>query len=142
MYYTAALVLAVTLTAFGQPRAGEFKASKRDVRQQVIAVVEAQLEAFRAGKAMEAYQYAASDLRAQTPPRAFAAIVRENYPFIWSNTRAEHGIVRDNGTYATVRVHVFSSQGDAPYDYVLIKERAGWRIGSVTRYEVRRQDNA
>lgn len=133
--------MGLALTALGQTRPDQFKASNREVRQQVVAVIEAQLEAFRAGRVAEAYQYAAADLRAQTPPRAFGAIVRENYPVIWKNTRAEYGIVRDDGRYATVLVHVYSAAGDAPYDYVLIKERNGWRIASVTRHEARRQNN-
>ena len=53
----------------------------------------------------------------------------------------DFGIVRDDGRYATVLVHVFSAQTDAAYDYVLVKERAGWRIGSVTRHETRRNNN-
>ncbi len=141
MFFALLFSMGMAISVSGQIRPEEFKASKREVREQVIAVIAAQLEAFRTGKVSEAYQYAATNLRAQTPPRAFGAIVRENYPAIWSNTHAEFGIVRDDGKYAAVPVHVYSSSGDAAYDYVLIKERAGWRIGSVTRHEARRQNN-
>jgi hypothetical protein len=135
------LVFALIVPGWGQTRPEQFKASSRAVRDEVVEVVDRQLAAFRNGKVSEAYQYASANLKAQTPPRTFASIVRENYPIIWSNIRAEYGIVRDDGRYATVPVHVFSAQGDAAYDYVLLKERAGWRIGSVTRHEARRSNN-
>jgi hypothetical protein len=136
-----ALVFALLFPGWSQTRSEQFKASSRVVREEVVEVIDRQLTAFRTGKVSEAYQYASANLRSQTPPRTFAAIVRENYPVIWGNVRAEYGIVRDDGRYATVLVHVFSAQADAAYDYVLVKERAGWRIGSVTRHEARRNNN-
>ena len=114
---------------------GELRASKPEVRTAVVAVIEAQLAAFRAGEGAKAYGFAAAPLRAQTPLRAFLAIVQTNYPEIWASKRAEHGLVRDDGARATVRVHVFSAASDAAYDYVLFKEPAGWRIGSVLRHD-------
>jgi hypothetical protein len=117
--------------------AGELRASKPEVKNAVVAVIEAQLAAFRAGDVTKAYSYAATQLRAQTPLRSFVAIVQANYPEIWSNARAEAGIVRDDGERATVLVHIFAKEGDAPFDYVLLKERNGWRIGSVLRHEPR-----
>ena len=104
-------------------------------------MIDAQLAAFRAGDAAKAYGYAAGPLRAQHPLRIFAAIVRNNYPEIWANLRAEYGLVRDNGTHATVLVHVFAPEGGAAFDYVLLQERAGWRIGSVVRHEPRKKDS-
>lgn len=135
------VVLASGGWASAQTPAPGLKASRREVRRDVIAVIDAQLAAFRSGDPAEAYRYAAANLRAQTPPRTFAAIVRENYPIIWANTRADYGIVRDDGTHAAVLVHVHSQGGSASYDYVLIRERGGWRIGSVTRHEIRQRDN-
>ncbi|HUR57539.1 MAG TPA: DUF4864 domain-containing protein [Opitutaceae bacterium] len=137
--------LLFTLVALvGAPLRGagtELRASKAEVRKEVIAVIEAQLAALRAGDATRAYNLAAAPLRAQTPLRAFVAIVQTNYPEIWTSTRAEYGIVRDDGTRATVLVHVYSKDGDAPFDYVLLKERAGWRIGSVVRHVMRKKDD-
>ena len=111
----------------------ELRASKPEVRTAVMAVIEAQLAAFRIGEGTKAYGFAAAPLRAQTPLRAFLAIIQNNYPEIWASTRAEGGRVRDDGTRAMVLVHVFSKESDASYDYVLEKERAGWRIASVLR---------
>lgn len=125
--------LALGLTVFAADSIE--RASKPEVRKQVVAVVEAQLTAFRKGEVGKAHALAAAELRAQKPLRAFATIVQASYPEIWSNTRAEYGIVRDNGRQATVTVHVYSKESDAAYDYTLRKEPSGWRILSVVRHE-------
>ena len=116
------------------------RASKPEVAKAVIAAVEAQLGAFRAGDLSKAYSYAAATLRRQRPMPAFGTIVRDSYPEIWANTRSEHGLVRDDGTNATVLVHVFSKSSNAAYDYVLVKERGGWRIAGVLRHDSRAVD--
>ncbi len=114
------------------------RASKAEVKKEIVAVIEAQLAAFRKGEAAKAYGYAATELRAQKPLEVFAAIVRENYPEIWASTRAEAGIVRDDGARATVTVQVYSKAGDAAYDFTLVKEKAGWRIFGVLRHAPRK----
>jgi len=86
----------------------EMRASKSEVKQEIVAVIEAQLTAFRKGELEKAYGYAAADLRAQKSLRTFTTIVQGNYPEIWASTRAEFGIVRDDGTRATVTVQVYS----------------------------------
>jgi hypothetical protein len=116
------------------------RASKPEVRKEVTATIEAQLGAFRAKDSSKAYSYSATAMQQQMRLRAFIAIVQNNYPEIWMNLRAEFGLVRDDGTRATVLVHVFSNESDAAYDYVLFKERAGWRIGSVLRHDPRGAD--
>ena len=119
---------------------GALRASKPEVRKEVVAIIEAQLGAFRAKDSTKAYSYSAAAMQQQMRLRAFVAVVQNNYPEIWANTRAEFGLVRDDGARATVLVHVFSTEGDAAYDYVLFKERAGWRIGSVLRHDPRGTD--
>jgi len=115
-------------------------ASKPEVRREIVAVIDAQLAAFRAGDVRKAYGYASADLRAEKPLRTFAAIVQENYPEIWANTRAEFGLVRDDGTQATLLVHLFGKDSDAAYDYTLAKERTGWRISAVLRHDPKKSD--
>jgi hypothetical protein len=110
--------------------------SKPEVGSAITAVIEAQLAAFRADDVAKAYSYSAAGLRMQTSLPAFARMVRQNYPEIWRSTRAEFGLVRDDGSKARLVVHVFTKTGDASYDYVLLKEEAGWRIGGVLRHEV------
>ena len=113
------------------------RASNREVRGAVIAVISGQLAAFRQGELAKAYGYAAAEFRAQKPLSVFAAIVREHYPEIWANTRAEYGIVRDDGRRATVTVLVFSRTAEAAYDFTLAKEDTGWRIVRVLRHQPR-----
>jgi hypothetical protein len=129
------LLIAVLTGVTGLAAASVMRASKPEVKKEIVAVIESQLAAFRKGDVDKAYGYAAAELRAQKPVRAFAAIVQNNYPEIWANTRAEPGIVRDNGERATVTVQVYSKISDAAYDFTLTKEREGWRIYGVLRHE-------
>jgi hypothetical protein len=117
------------------------RASKPEVRDEVVATIEDQLAAFRANDVAKAYGFAAVDVRMQMPQRTFASVVRNNYPEIWASTRAEFGLVRDDGLHATVLVHVFGKESNTAYDYVLMKERSVWRIASVLRHEPRKKDN-
>lgn len=114
--------------------AAELRASKPEVRREIVATIEGQLAAFRKNESAQAYRLAAAELRAQRPLAAFVEIVRRNYPEIWANTKAEFGIVRDDGARATVTVQVYSKDTDAGYDYALVKEPAGWRIHGVLRH--------
>lgn len=116
------------------------RASKPEVRKEVVAVIEAQLAALRERDVKQAYTWASTALRAQTPRRQFELIVQNNYPEIWANTRAEFGLVRDDGVRAKVVVQVFSREGSAGYDYGLVKEREGWRIESVLRHTPKKAD--
>jgi hypothetical protein len=111
------------------------RASKPEVKKEIVQVVEAQLAAFRKHDARAAYGYASAVLRAQKPLRVFWSIVETNYPEVWDNSRAEFGLAWDDGEHAKVLVHVFAKAGDASYDYLLVKERAGWRIEGVLRHE-------
>ncbi len=114
---------------------GGMRASKPEVRKDVVAAIEGQLAAFRAKDTNKAYTFAAATLRAQTPLRQFLRIVEINYPEIWANTKGEFGVVRDDGARATVLVQVFAKEDRADYDYGLVKERDGvWRIDSVLRH--------
>ncbi len=116
------------------------RASKADVKKEIVAVIDAQLAAFRKNDAAKAYAYSATALRAQKPLRVFAMIVKESYPEIWANTGAEYGLVRDDGEHARLLVHVKAKSSEASYDYFMLKERAGWRIEGVLRHEPTRSE--
>lgn len=122
--------------------AAELRASRPEVRKAVLAVIDGQLAAFRAGDAGRAYGHSSASLRAQTSLRAFTAIVQANYPEIWTNQRAEYGLVRDDGARARVLVEVTGARDTATFEYVLIRERAGWRVGSIMRHDPRAKANA
>jgi hypothetical protein len=125
-------MVGVVGVARGAP--AEIRASKPEVKKEIVGVIDAQLAAFRKGEVEKAYGFAAAELRAQKPLRAFVAIVQGSYPEIWANTRAEFGIVRDDGKRATVTVQVYSKDADTAYDFTLTKERLGWRIYGVLRH--------
>jgi len=118
----------------------EMHPSKPDVRKEVIAAIEGQLAAFRRGDVAAAYDFAARQLREQKSIPVFEGIVRFSYPEIWENTRAEYGIVRDDGQRATLLVHVFAKDSDASYDFTLLRERAGWRIYGVVRHVPKKEE--
>jgi hypothetical protein len=118
----------------------EMRPSKPEVRKAVIATIEGQLAAFRAGDVAAAYGYAARQLRQQKSLQIFEGVVRFSYPEIWTNERAEYGVVRDDGRRATLLVHVFAKESDASYDFTLVREQAGWRIYSVVRHVPKKEE--
>jgi hypothetical protein len=104
----------------------------------MIAVIQAQLAAFRKGDTAKAHAYSAAALRRQYPLRAFTLVVKESYPEIWANTSAEFGLARDDGTRGRILVHVSAHETGASYDYFLLKERGAWRVEGVLRHELGR----
>jgi len=116
---------------------GEMRPSRSEVRREAIALIDAQLAAFRSHDLKKAYRLAAVSLREQFSLTRFTETVRQGYPEIWNNSRAEYGIVQDNGVRALLNVRVFQLDGvSASYDYVLLKEPGGWRIAGVTPHGV------
>lgn len=109
------------------------RASTPAVKKELVAVVEMQLAAFRKEEIAKAYSYASRALRAQRPLRMFSAIIEANYPEIWANTRAEFGLAHDDNERATIVVVVHAGDERASFDFLLAKERAGWRIEGVLR---------
>jgi hypothetical protein len=134
------LLLAAAVAALAEPRLraqiqeDELKPSIPAVRNEVVDLISAQLAAFRARQWDRAYGFAAPALRVQLPEAQFMQIVRAKYPEIWANRRAEFEIVRDNGVRATVAVRVYDRDGSAIYDYILLRDGAGWTIGGVLRH--------
>ena len=122
--------------------AAAMQASKPDVKREIVAVIEAQLVAFRKDNVAKAYAYAAAELRAQKPLEVFVAIVQRSYPEIWKSVRAEYGIVRDDGQRAATTVRVYSKTAHADYDFTLVREQAGWRIHGVVRHEPKKKPSA
>lgn len=101
------------------------------VRQEVLAVVETQLVAIRAGDWAGAMLQAAAPLRARLSAAQFGEMIRLHYPVLWRSEQADYGFVRDNGRMAVVRVHVRAGTERRTYEYRLLREPEGWRIGSV-----------
>ncbi|MBA4136105.1 MAG: hypothetical protein C0518_02170 [Opitutus sp.] len=107
--------------------------SPREIRDGVRSTVEGQLGALRAGKLAIAYEFAARGLRRQFSAEVFAEMIRRGYPALVEHTRAEFGLVRDDGAgRAALDVTVFDGRDrPARFHYQLVQERAGWRIEGV-----------
>lgn len=137
-FFLAVLAWAGAVAQAAEP--GAMRASKPAVRTEIVEVIDGQLAAFRTKEVGRAYAYASTGLQRQTPIRRFAILVRDGYPEIWANSRAEYGLVRDDGTRATVTARVFGAGGEsAAYDYVLVREDEVWRIAGVLRHETKNE---
>ena len=107
--------------------------SAKKVRDEVRAVVEAQLAALRAGDFATAYDFAARAIRRQFDERVFALMIRRGYAPLLRPGRSELGVVRDDGDgLAQVNVTVIDPQNRSTvYRYWLVKEGDEWRISGV-----------
>lgn len=130
--------VSLAFAIFVRVAAAELEPSKPPVKAEITAVIEAQLAAFRAGDFDQAYTFAASPIREMFPLTEFQQMVKTGYPIIVTSVKAEFGICLDNGTEASVFVHVESKDGTSKdYQYGLVREPSGWRITGVTEPEAR-----
>jgi len=111
----------------------ELRLSPKKIREEVRAVVEEQLAAFRAGDFKHAYALASAGIKAQFDERLFAALIRRGYPALLRAGEADLGVVRDqDGEEAQLTVAVTDRQKRAiVYRFSLVKEADGWRINGV-----------
>lgn len=137
-FFKWATLTSLALALFVRVAAAELEPSKPPVKAEITAVIEAQLAAFRAGDFDKAYTFAASPIREMFPLSEFQQMVKTGYPIIATSAKAEFGICLDNGTEASVFVHVESKDGTSKdYQYGLVREPGGWRITGVTEPEAR-----
>jgi hypothetical protein len=107
--------------------------SSGSVRNEVRAVIEAQLAAFRAGDYRKAHSFAASEMQQALGVFEFEAMVRTGYPAIAQSRSAAFGLALDAGDEAVITVRVQGPENDSiAYQYHLRKEASGWRIAGVT----------
>ena len=127
------VVFAVAMLAAGAAEP-EMRLSSKKVREEVRMVVGAQLAALRAGDFPDAYEYAASGIKARFDQEVFAAMIRRGYPGLLVAATAQLGLVRDrNGELAEVTVSVVDRQKrTVVYLYHLVWEEGRWRISGVT----------
>lgn len=110
-----------------------WRRSPKPIREAVRATVEAQLSAIRENNFDLAYEFASAGIRARFTPTVFAAMIRRGYPALVRHTQADVGAVRDDGNNrARVSVTVFDRLNRGTnYRYLLVQEKAGWRIEGV-----------
>jgi hypothetical protein len=111
----------------------ELRLSPKKVRDEVRAVVEAQLAALRAGDFATAYDFAARGIKRQFDERLFAAMIRRGYAALLKPDQTDLGLVRDDGAgTAQVSVTVSDRQHRRTiYRYWLVQEDDVWRISGV-----------
>lgn len=111
----------------------DFRISQKHVRDEVRAVVTAQLAALAKGDFEAAYEFAAEGIRRQFDVRLFGAMIKRGYPRLLRQHSADVGIVRDNGSGAAqVAVTVTDPLNRATvYRYWLVREKTGWKISGV-----------
>jgi len=111
----------------------EMRLSPKKVRDEVRAVVEAQLAALQAGDFVTAYDFAARGIRRQFDERLFAAMIKRGYAPLLKPVTTELGLVRDDGEGAAhVNVTAIDRQKRSTvYRYWLVKEGEAWRISGV-----------
>ena len=102
------------------------------VKQELTAVIDAQLAAFRENDYPKAYTFAADGIKEMFPVENFETMVKTAYPLIAGAAKAEYGLAFDTGEDAVVNVTVENAQGQrAHYQYTLSKEKGAWKITGV-----------
>jgi hypothetical protein len=120
----------MTVAAAAEP---ELRLSSKAVREEVRAVVEAQLAALRTGDFTTAYDFAARPVRRQFDERLFTLMIKRGYAALLKPASVDIGLVRDDGEgTAQVLVTVTDAQKRATvYRYWLMREGDHWRIAGV-----------
>jgi hypothetical protein len=137
-FFKWAALASLLFGLFVRVAAAELEPSNPPVKAEITAVIEAQLAAFRVGDFDKAYTFAASPIREMFPVAEFQNMVKTGYPIIASSVKADFGICLDNGSEASVFVHVEAKDGTSKnYQYGLVREPGGWRITGVTEPEAR-----
>jgi len=121
------------LFASGGAQEPEMRLSPRKVREEVRAVVDAQLVALRESDLTTAYGYAARGIKRQFDARLFGLMIKRGYAPLLRQDKSDLGVVRDNGEgMAQVTVTVTDRLNRSTvYNYWLVKEEEGWRISGV-----------
>jgi hypothetical protein len=110
-----------------------FKISEDEIEGQLRQVIEAQLTAFRQDDYARAYNFAGSALKTQVSLPAFERMVKSTYPAIAKSSAVQFGVILDNGEEALVNATIAGESGGLRhYQYILLRERSGWKIIGVT----------
>lgn len=123
------LLLGLVASAGAEPT----RVSSKEVQAEVRTVVEAQLAAFRAEDYGAAYALAAASLQRKFSAPLFERLIKRGYPALARHARAELGLVRgDRQDRAEVVVSVYDGrEQQADFRYLMVRQRAGWRIDGV-----------
>ena len=123
---TALVVLALCLSAAAQ-------ADEPVGANAARAVIQSQLDAFRAESANDAYQFAAPNIRRIFPTAdVFGRMVKNGYPMVWNPSKTEFLTAEPRGKMIVQRLRIVDQNG-RPYiaEYAMILVDGVWRIAGV-----------
>ncbi len=128
----AAAIFFWTAAVHAEPPS-EAHPSTAPVKQELSAVIDAQLAAFRANDYPKAYTFAAGAIQGMFSKERFEDMVKTAYPSIARSAKAEYGLAFDTGEEAVINVVVEGADGErAQYQYLLKKEDGAWKINGVS----------
>lgn len=108
-------------------------AEEPDGAEAARAVIQSQLDAFRAESAEDAYEFAAPNIRRIFPtPDVFGKMVRNGYPMVWNPADTEFLGAEPRGDNIIQRLRIVDQNG-RPYiaEYMMIRVDGNWRIAGV-----------
>lgn len=99
----------------------------------IRAVIDGQMDAFRAGDVDGAFGYAAPGIVGMfRTPDTFGEMVRRGYPMVWRPGSVEYLGVEEAGGAWTQDVLVTDAAGRLfTLEYTMVETAAGWRIAGV-----------
>jgi hypothetical protein len=99
---------------------------------ELFAVVEKQLAAFRTADYSSAYRHAASGVQQKFTMPQFEAMVRRDYSDMTNAQRVEFGLAKVNGRSAVVQVFFIGESGSMRmFFYSMIAEGDSWKFSGV-----------
>jgi len=126
MLWRTVAVVALVIGGLGPVRSGADSAA-------IEQVIEDQMNAFRAGDPVAAFEFASPNIRGLFgTPENFGRMVASGYPSIWQPGAVRFLGLSERGGRLQQRVEVTDAQGRTHlFDYEMIPTEAGWKINGV-----------
>ncbi|HEV2095039.1 MAG TPA: DUF4864 domain-containing protein [Chthoniobacterales bacterium] len=100
--------------------------------RELYAIVTQQLAAFRAADFTSAYRYAASGVQHKFSRGQFEQMVLREHSEMTRDARVEFGLIKLEGTAATMQVFLLRHDGSArAFLYSFVSEAGSWKINGV-----------
>lgn len=105
--------------------------------QDITAVIEQQLDAFKAEDVDRAFSYASPTIKGLFgTPQNFATMVQRGYPMVWRPAEVRYLDLREVAGNLWQRVQITDEQGAVHMlDYQMIQTENGWQINGVQLLE-------
>jgi len=105
--------------------------------QDITAVIDQQLDAFKAEDVDRAFSYASPTIKGLFgTPQNFATMVQRGYPMVWRPAEVRYLDLREVAGNLWQRVQITDEQGAVHMlDYQMIQTENGWQINGVQLLE-------